>query len=87
MINPNTPPILPDDKKKILPSKIESLFPSEKVKSENLSSSPWAKMFPSGATHEQLKMFIQGFLKDLMAQIRHDDRRHKELMEKQKEDL
>jgi hypothetical protein len=47
---------------------------------EELSDSAWAKMFPSGATKKDLAQFISTFLKDLISQMRHQDKIHAEHM-------
>jgi hypothetical protein len=40
--------------------------------SQNLSSSPWAKMFPGGATPKQFTQFINQFLKDMCNDFKRD---------------
>ncbi|MBX9922648.1 MAG: hypothetical protein K2Y01_00925 [Rhabdochlamydiaceae bacterium] len=46
-----------------------------------LSNSPWAKMFPLGATKDELRQFINTFMKDLISQMNHQDEIHKKHMQ------
>lgn len=79
---------LPPDKQPIVLSNTQLETMSEsKTSSGSLSSSPWAKMFPSGATQEELKMFIQTFVKDLMAEVKRADDQHKKNLAEQKKQM
>ena len=88
MIDPNNKPPsapLPADKQPILISNSQlNNMDTSKSGDGKLSTSPWAKMFTSGATEEELKMFIQTYLKDLMAEIKRSDQKHKENLDEQK---
>lgn len=84
--NPNVVQ-LPSDKMPIVGAQDFLSALEDGKSSESLSNSPWAKMFPSGATEKQLKVFVQTFIKDLIAQMRHQDEIHKEHMNEMKEDL
>jgi len=80
-VNNNKPhpgAILPADNKAITPHDIDTKF------SEESSESAWAKMFPSGATKEELKQFISIYIQDLMRELRVSDKHHKENMARQK---
>lgn len=84
-VNPDMPVISSEEREKIAPKQLPSAM--DPGLSGDLSSSPWAKMFPSGATNDQLKMFIQTFVKDQMAEMKRQDQIHKEHMEEMKQDL
>jgi hypothetical protein len=80
-VNNNKPhpgAILPADNKAITPDKA---FPTT---SDDSSESAWAKMFPSGASKEELKQFISLYIQDLMRELRRSDKQHKENMARQK---
>ena len=51
------------------------------------SHSPWAQMFPQGASQEELKLFISTFIKQIMDECKHNDQKWKEAMRRQKEGL
>ena len=78
-INNKQPPeaILPADTKPITPSDVPV------TTSDESSESAWAKMFPSGATKEELKQFINIYIQDLMRELRRSDKQHKENIERQ----
>lgn len=81
-------PIMPADKLPLMPSEkdmaaVEKAFSGG---SGELSQTPWAKMFPAGATKEQLNAFIQNYIKSLITQIKHDDKVHKENLEKRRQE-
>ena len=81
MIDPSkTQGFLPSDKQSIIPSELDI----QSDGGQDLSDSPWAKMFPTGATKEELNMFVQTFLKSLITQMKHDEKMHKENLAKQK---
>jgi len=74
--------IRPQDKQPILPHEYEapSVLNTAPEGGGELSTSAWAKMFPHGATKQELKQFITTFLKDLICQMRHQDEIHKQHM-------
>ena len=80
-----TGPILPADKMPIMPSEADLAASTFSSSGADLSDSPWAKMFPSGATKEELNTFIQTYLRSLVSQMKHDEKIHKENLEKQKQ--
>lgn len=79
----------PADKQPILPHEYEapSILTKSSGKSGTLSNSPWAKMFPSGATKEELTQFINTFMKDLISQMNHQDEIHKKNMREIREKI
>ncbi len=98
MIDPNTPPsfmrpptytphmLVDSENKKLSPDgQIRANLESKSVdNSGEVSDSAWAKMFPAGASKEELKAFIQIYVQDLMREIRRSDKIHKEHMAEQK---
>ena len=85
MINPNCGPMLPADKLPIVPSEAQLAAAHAEQGGGDLSDSPWAKMFPGGATKEELQQFIQMYIRSIVIQMKHDEKIHKENLEKQKE--
>jgi len=49
-----------------------------------LSNSPWAKMFPGGATPQQLQQFINSFLKSMIQDFKRESQHWKEAQDKLK---
>lgn len=78
-----TNPTSIEDRQAIFAKNVENEEPPNEG---DLSSSPWAKMFPGGesATKEQLNMFIHLFIKDLVAQMKRDDAHFKESLARQR---
>jgi hypothetical protein len=74
-------PILPENKQRILPTDTQSVEMDHKSHTGDLSNSPWAQMFPQGATKKELTQFIGMFLKDLVSQMKHQDEIHKQHMQ------
>ena len=79
----------PGNKQPIIPHSDEapSILTKSSGKEGELSTSPWAKMFPSGATKEELAQFINTFMKDLISQMNHQDEIHKQHMRENKEKI
>ncbi len=84
MIDPNQGPALPADKLPIIPSQAQLDAASNQGGGGDLSDSPWAKMFPAGATKEELNQFIQMYIRSMITQMKHDEKVHKDNLEKQK---
>jgi hypothetical protein len=84
MINPNSGPMLPADKLPIIPSEAQLAAASAEQGGGDLSDSPWAKMFPGGATKEELQQFVQMYIRSIVTQMKHDEKVHKENLDKQK---
>lgn len=49
-----------------------------------LSNSPWAKMFPGGATPQELQQFINSFLKSMIQDFKRESQHWKEAQDKLK---
>lgn len=49
--------------------------PSEIQADQELSNSPFAKMFPQGATPQELRMFINNFLQMMIYEFKQDDQK------------
>lgn len=83
-IPPAAGPILPADKMPLIPSQAQLDASEVQTGGGDMSNSPWAKMFPSGATKEELNQFIQMYLRSVVRQMNHDEKIHKENLEKQR---
>jgi hypothetical protein len=88
MFNPNAhpdkTPISLEDQTSLTPSHISSIPDSRHTDSGgDLSTSPWAQMFPGGATKEELKMFISIFVKSLIAESKREDAHFIEALKRQ----
>ena len=52
--------------------------------SESLSNSPWAQMFPGGATPQDLQTFINNFLKMMVYQFKQQDQQWQQAQQRLK---
>lgn len=70
----------PTDPQPLTPAQETPLLAEESMVStkEEMSTSPFAKMFPMGATHAQVKEFIDQYLKTILAECRRAEARWKE---------
>ena len=83
--NPNLDPSrLESYRNPSLQSSIDRLSIEDPASSGEISDSPWAQMFPRGATKEQLAMFISLFVKDLIMQMKREDAHFKQEMERER---
>lgn len=77
------PPPSPDDIP-LASSKINTDELESDPGTSDLSNSPFAKMFPGGASKEQLQMFIGNYMKLLISQIKREDEHHKANLQRQR---